>query len=69
MESPMREPSVCSHDFGCDIINPFNKYFLNIQDVPQTVLNFEAAKMNGCEILCEAVRGSPDLRSVGLWDH
>lgn len=25
--------------------------------------------MNGCEILCEAVRWSPDLRSVGLWDH
>ena len=56
MESPMCEPSVCSHDFGCDIINPFNKYFLSIQDVPQTVLNFEGAKMNGCEILCEVVR-------------
>ena len=25
--------------------------------------------MNGCEILCEVVRWSPDLRSVGLWDH
>ena len=56
MESPMCEPSVCSHDFWCDIINTFNKYFLSFQDVPQTVLNFEAAKMNGCEILSEVVK-------------